>query len=413
MIIRRLPHPASLALLATLLLVLIEALLPFESISGSPLIAKLLVITFYSLLVLFVRLVPSFTLSYQNFSVPTDRLLFYIRVASFLGPLLLLYDRIIIRGFDLSLGIAALRYFMEDNSTGSISSIFSVLGYLLSALSFILLSNLVLGLEDRRSKRKLIDYALIIWSVLGVSLLTGGRTTLFLLSGFIYMNFYVRVNLLKLPLVIKLKTLIRFAVFALTMLVYVNYVFGQRASTNNIRAKDYYEAIISHLHGQMKEKSETDRPDFLIYTELTLAYFTHQYWIFSETLELKEKDKYGTSTFIPWKVILSKARIISPPVGWYYGGYYVPLVGAFIYEYGIFVGFLIALLFLSVLNVWGSIKLSSSPSLKSLTLYNYLGSLIIFSVVLPAVDIMMSPILFLALFVIYPIISTFARIKLY
>jgi hypothetical protein len=410
--IRRLPNPILLALIATVFTAFLETLLPFESSSGSALKAKILLIFFYLFLLAMKASIPRFSLGIKDFKLPSRRLVSYLRFMCLLGPIFLLFDRVVIRGFDLRLGIAALRYFLEDNSTGSISSPFSVLGYIACATAFILLSNFLLVTERIKKRKYLLDVFLILWAVFGVSLLTGGRTTLFLLVGFIYMNMYVRVNLFKIPIRLKYRSLMLSLLLASAMLTYVNYVFSQRAETNDIEARDYYTAIVHHLHGEVKNISYSNRSDFALYTELTLAYFTHQFWIFNETLNLEKSSKYGTSIFIPWKVILSKTKLFSPPQGWYYGGFYVPLLGSFVYEFGWFFGFLTASIFLMTIYLWGSIKLSKLPSIKSLTLFNYFGSIIIFSFVLPSVDIMMSPILFLALFVLYPVLNKLAKLRI-
>ena len=131
-----------------------------------------------------------------------------------------------------------------------------------------------------------------------------------------------------------------------------------------------------------------------------------------ETLELTDSFKTGSATFIPWKVILSKTGLFNKPVGWYYGGFYIPLIGSFIYDFGVFFGFVISLFLFFSLYYISIYMLKKQRSLNWLVMFNYVGFVIIFSTVLPSIDIMMSPILIISFTIILPIISFLSKLTL-
>lgn len=413
MYINKIPSPLLGTLYLTLTLFSIESFLPFESLVESTLFSKIILICFYLILFILVKNFKPKKLHTKKIRIPNNKVFNYLRILAFIGPFFILIDRIFIRGLDINIGIAAMRTLMENNSTGGVSSVFSVFGYLACAMSFILITRLVIFPKSQTLKRNYLDVFLIFFSIIGVSLLTGGRTALFLLVGFTYSSFYCRINLLKQGVTIKFKSLLIVFIIFFSLLIYVTYVFQQRAITNDIEAKDYYTSIINHLHGKQKPGANlSNKGDLYIYSQLTLAYFVHQYWIMEESLNLPNKFRVGDSTFVGWKNILSKTKLVDKPIEWYFSGFYIPLLGVFLYKYGTFFGFFYCLSFLFFLYIIPKYNLIKRPSFDWFVLYNYSSFVILFSTVLPSSEIMMSPIFILGFLFLYPIIKYISRFRL-
>ena len=413
MIIRKIPTPFNISFYFLIVLYTVESLMPFESINGSSSVAKALLLLVYLVLAIVGNnLIPK-SLSNNISKLPNNRTFNLIRIFTFLGPIFLLVDRIYSRGIDFSLGITSMRQTMIRESSGGISSFFSVSGYLGSAMAFLLLTRLIIFTNNQSKKTNIIDAVLIFYSVIGVSILTGGRSTIFILFGFLYASFYCKINLFKNKIIIKTKQLFYFILMLSFIIYYVNYIFQDRATLSNIDAKDYYSSIIYHLKG--KEKSNVnlnDKSDFYIYSQLTMAYFIHQLWVLDLSLDLNENLKKGDSTFISWKTILSKTGLIKKPEKWFYSGFYIPLIGTYIYSYGLFFGIMFFLLFMWTIFIIIGNLIRKSHSFINLFLFNLGSFVLIFSVMLPSTEVLMIPIICITLVFIYPIFKFISRFRL-
>ena len=413
MIIRKIPTPFNISVYSLIVLYIIEGLMPFESINGSSLGSKALLLIVYLVLAsLGNNLIPK-SLRNNISKLPNNRTFNLIRIFTFLGPIFLLADRCYTRGIDFSLGITSMRHTMIKESSGGISSFFSVSGYLGSAMAFLLLTRLIIFTNNQSKKTNIIDAVLIFYSVIGVSILTGGRSTIFILFGFLYASFYCRINLLKNKIIINTKQLFYFILMLSAITYYVNYVFQDRATLSEVGAKDYYSSIIYHLKG--KEKSNVnlnDKSDFYIYSQLTMAYFIHQFWVLQLSLDLNENFKKGDSTFISWKTILSKTGLIKKPEKWFYSGFYIPLIGTYIYSYGLFFGIMFFLLFMWTIFIILGNLIRKSHSFINLVLFNLGSFILIFSIMLPSTEVLMIPIICITLIFIYPILKFISRFRL-
>ena len=128
MIIRKIPTPFNISFYSLIVLFIFESLMPFESINGSSSGAKALLLLVYLVLAIVGNnLIPK-SLRNNISKLPNNRTFNLIRIFTFLGPIFLLVDRIYSRGIDFSLGITSMRQTMIRESSGGISSFFSVSG---------------------------------------------------------------------------------------------------------------------------------------------------------------------------------------------------------------------------------------------------------------------------------------------
>lgn len=412
MTISKIPGPFHTVVYFSLILFVIEILLPFQFDGDSAFKAKALTLGFYIILaVLGSTFVPRH-IDPTAVKLPNEKLINFIRLATLFGPIFLLIDRLYIRELDITSGVSYLRYEMQKNSSGGVSSIFSILGYLGSAQSFWLLTRLIVFPSIQNYRSNVIDVFLIASSILGISLLTGGRTTLFILFGFIYSSLYCRINLLKNKIYFKAKSLIYVGMMLILVLYYVNYVFKDRATLNNINTQEYYSSIISYLHGKEKPGTNlSDKSDFYIYSQLTLAYFVHQFWVLQKTMDLPENFKKGDAVFVGWKTIFAKTNLIRSPESWYYGGFYIPFVGVFIYEFGNFLGFIMCLCFITIVSMITSLGLKITKKFMWFFWFNLTNFIVVFSLILPTTDILMMPMIVISMFTIYPVLQIFTRLR--
>lgn len=329
---------------------------------------------------------------------------------SFLGPISLYFDRIY-RGLDPSKGITYLRHAIEKTSDGSVSSIFSVVGYVFCGLSFILLVLVVLDMNMKKIFR-ILGAIVVLYVVLSVSLLTGGRSTLFLLMGVTYTLGYLRLRLFKVPIKLDLRSTLISTFIFIFLGSYVLYVFKDRAELSGISAEEYKTAIIKHLHGEVITESDSENEN-LIYLQLTGAYFTHQFWIMEECLNMESTEKFGVALFQTWRNLFSKLPFIERPDRWSFSGYYLPMIAFFIFDFGIVLGAVLFLFFLSALLFICRYFFTTIGGVFGALLFGVYGYIVLFCNMISSTDIMMLPHIFLALFVVWPLIKLLAKLKIY
>ncbi|MDA7523752.1 hypothetical protein N8629_04695 [Akkermansiaceae bacterium] len=392
---------------------MVELFVPFESESGLALGSKVLLFgVFGALAIIGNRLLPT-NLKRRKLRPPNNKTLWLLRLCSFLGPISLAVDRIYYRGVDISLGVTSMRYTMARESDGGVSSIFSVLGYTLSGLCFLLLVRLVIFTKYQSNKLNFLDLFLILFGVIGVSVLTGGRTTIFILVGILYGALFCKINLLKEGFRLRAKPILISLMITGLLFSYVNYIFHDRARLTGVGSAEYYGSIIQHLGGKEKESASlSDKGDFYIYSQITMAYLVHQFWILDNSLKMPNRLKTGDSTFVTWRTILSKTGVFEQPRPWTYSGFYIPLVGCFIYSLGYFFGVLSYILFILTFVYFSSFYLKKRPSLLSFFIFCTASYVLVISVFLPSTDVLMVPMMCIGVGFIYPMIRWISKLKI-
>ena len=169
----------------------------------------------------------------------------------------------------------------------------------------------------------------------------------FVIFDCLFLGFSVRkINDLTIPR-IKIKNYI-FHSFLYKSYSYINYIFFDRAKQlSENSARSYSQLTIKHLNGQVCRRFYKSFENKFIentghFSSISGAYVTHSIWIFQGILDLREHQKINNASFYSFRNLLSKISLTKSPKDWYYKGYFAPFVGIFIYDYGLFLGVLIA-----------------------------------------------------------------------
>lgn len=305
-----------------------------------------------------------------------------LTISCIIGLACSIYDKVVIQGIDYSLGVSAARYALQDAGSSRIgaSSVFSVLGYFFSSAGFLLTPYVhVFGVR----KHSMILHVLSFITVLVISILTGGRTSILIYLIFTFGSFYYTNNILQtnrlFPFSLRVTGIIFFTVSALFL-----YVFYERAASSSIDAGTYASNMIEHMKGTL-----TNQPsDILSMTIVLLVYFYHSLWInagilFSATYE-------GYATFNMWRNNLSKFHLSEGATDWDYSGYFCSLDFSVYYDYGI-----IGVLILQIVLIWSIIKVNLWSS-RHITPYRFYSFLIVFYLLITknfivGTDLMMFP----------------------
>lgn len=333
-------------------------------------------------------------------SVP-KHLRLMIRVSlclSVFGTFFLLYDKVVIQGIDYSHGVAVAREAWRKEGVsrgGQVSSIYSVLGYLLSSGYFVAGVLLVIGGKHLSQGQKY-RIALLIFILLMLnSILAGGRSNVLLLavflvgastsvSGWSYKALFSSV-------------FVRWSIFLFIFLAawYLLYVFSARAQATGIDIPNYVSGFLPYLGLSFDYNSELFREggvisDIASLLVLAFSYVTHSFSTTAAILEHGVGDK--TIIFLhPMNILFKLGLTSKPDSAWFLSGRFPSLPGALFYQFGIF-GFFVISLFLGFLGGLSRFAYLRSPSnILFIGFYLAMYSVLILSPLLLAIDFMSFP----------------------
>lgn len=299
-----------------------------------------------------------------------------IKICSFLcllGLLFFIYDKAFIQGVNYLDGLAVARSNFRDigENRNGVSSIYSVLGYVLSGFSCI---SLLLSFIFYEFNVKISSFGILIpiINLMGVSFLTGGRTSIILIVIVIISGRSIRklIGYNSWPFT-KKKTII-FNLLSLLMFFYIIYIFADRAQSNNVSVKNYTESMIEYLSGEPTvnfEKIEVFPEPFQSFTYLLLSlitYFVHGTWITEGIFEVSVK--YGNATFLGFGDYLAKIGLPTKLDEWIFSGKFVTWPGAIYHDLGL-IGILIIPLIHGILFGYCSYKIHHRKELTISVLF--------------------------------------------
>lgn len=259
---------------------------------------------------------------------------------SLAGLFCFIIDKVLIQGVNYADGLAAARYDYRDIGEGrtGISSLYSALGYIFSGFSCIAFM-LSFVFFDQSKRWTLYGLLLPFIDLMGVSILTGGRTSIILIVAMVLGGRVLR-KLLKYdewPFNKKNTTL--FVILLVIIFFYIIYIFADRAQRSDKIAKFYAESMITFLSGSVNpyfDKIEI-LPDIIqnfIYLCISLvAYLVHSNWILEGVFELK--NKYGEATFVGFRDYLSKLGLPFQHQEWSFEGKFISWPGALFHDIGV------------------------------------------------------------------------------
>lgn len=294
-----------------------------------------------------------------------------IRIAlgmSIIGFFFLTYDKVYIQGIDFSDGIAVAREEWRrvgEEREGQVSSIFSVMGYLMGSGYYVAA---VLAVTQVRvlSARKRVWVLLGSFMLLMVnSAITGGRSNVLLIAVFILGALAARggLNLRKIfDTQAQRRTVIVAAGLALA---YTLFIFYQRAQASDVSALEYALDFLPFLgleadewYRSLMEGSIANSLSAILV--LAVSYVTHSFATVAAIIDAPTEDK--TIMFLHIRGILSKLGLVNPPDGnWFLAGRFPSFPGALWHQYG-GIGFVFGSLLLGVMSAFANAWTARQPA---------------------------------------------------
>jgi hypothetical protein len=258
------------------------------------------------------------------------------------GFVCLCYDRIILQGIDFTQGIAVARQLWRraGEVRGGVSSIFSVLGYLLGFSFFVAttLGHLHWEFLARRTRWGVIISATIL--VAANSLLTGGRSIVL-----IQLASIVAVGSIRALLGLRMMPGRGVRIWlgtTLTLLVAVGYslyVFSARADTGKVLPEKYATAMLGYLGGEptqgFYDLNVLPAPVAATTQFATVAgaYLTHSYGSFESVLQMEAKP--GSVSFGFVRELFAKMGVgQTDSADWLLSGRFLSVPGSLWYDFG-------------------------------------------------------------------------------
>lgn len=255
------------------------------------------------------------------------KIIFFIVLA---GLILLLYDRLFIRGIDYSEGLRAARYQWTSSIGGNLSGLFGNLFLSFSIFSLFALAKNNINLKKRRND--IFHVASVLLGCGAWTLLNGGRSpVLVFLISFVCLTIYFKSDF-RLSKFIKLLSIATVPVLIVTL--------SSRNLVSNISAFEHFSSDVTFLGGLLIE----DPIRFGVFDEIifTLYYFIiylfHGFWSLSISIDLSDTTPFYT--FFPIMSIFAQLGLYeSYATGGYFSEYgaFVSTPAGLFYDYG-FIG---------------------------------------------------------------------------
>lgn len=387
----------------------------FEAFLLQLLFVFLVVFGFFSFkLVLPVSKAPEL---YDVYSKNNIKMLKICLSVSIIGTVFLIFDKVYIQGIDYSKGLAAAREAWRREGLergGSVSSAYSVIGYLFNSGYFIAAIIFITSGSQLTALNRFLTLILIFILLMLNSVIAGGRSNVLLMAILVsctvasIRGFSIR-ELLGRRLVI----LLYLAVFLSGF--YMLYVFASRANASGMTPVEYVESFGPYLGLRVYDwVFEFNDPsimmDLLALIILCIGYLTHS---LATTAALVT---HGTGNeivvFVHLANIFHKMNLMDAPnVNWLLAGRFPSLPGALYYQFG-FYGFVVLSLALGWLSSIGQHLYRLKPkSLIFMFINISMFSILITSPLLLVLDFMSYPFIILFLVITVFLKSFFMSLK--
>lgn len=354
---------------------------------------------------------------YDVYSKNNIKMLKICLSVSIIGTVFLIFDKVYIQGIDYSKGLAAAREAWRREGLergGSVSSAYSVIGYLFNSGYFIAAIIFITSGSQLTALNRFLTLVLIFILLMLNSVIAGGRSNVLLMAILVsctvasIRGFSIR-ELLGRRLVI----LLYLAVFLSGF--YMLYVFASRANASGMTPVEYAESFGPYLGLRVYDwVFEFNDPsimmDLLALIILCIGYLTHS---LATTAALVT---HGTGNeivvFVHLANIFHKMNLMDAPnVNWLLAGRFPSLPGALYYQFG-FYGFVVLSLALGWLSSIGQHLYRLKPkSLIFMFINISMFSILITSPLLLVLDFMSYPFIILFLIITVFLKSFFMSLK--
>lgn len=293
---------------------------------------------------------------------------------SICGIILILYDRIFIRGIDYSQGLRNARYQWINSQGGSLSSI---AGNLLVPLSYCALFFSIYHWEDLKKFRRLTGALVGVGIPVTQALINGGRSNILIAAFFVLATLVCRQTTGKnfFP-----QSKGMWLIGAGTMIVMFVAVFGVfLSSAAGIGLKNYTIALVE-MNGGKVSNEYLNGNDNILQNVIMLfsSYLFHGQWRFGQIVNIPFFERPGDDILLPFMIMLKRFHLysgeaINPPM---IAGNFLNVPGGFYYDFDL-IGILFGSLFLGTMLGLAISFLKRRSSMGGLRLSFVIASLMI------------------------------------
>lgn len=352
-----------------------------------------LILVVVSSLILYLSYPKSYLQDISNIkAMSQEQLYFNIKITSYgsvIGFLLMLYDRVFIRGIDYTKGLRLARYTWLHSTGGSYPSI---IGNLLVPLGYLCIFFFIVHQNTIHKKYKRLLLISAITSIVGHAALNGGRSNLLIAAVFALISYTLKYQVKGKKLILINPKIVKLLPIVSIGFVYVALITFSSASMGNVDMKTLSYLGIESLYGQVTDWfGKVDIIGELAYLIIYfIAYLYHGQWTAQFAYSLTTRE--GNYTFYSISIILERLGIINEPFKQGYfseTGAFISLPGAFYYDFGYF-GLIISSIIVGLLFAVALIFINRNKFISGTKLgYIYFMLFLVFmSPILPAYGLM-------------------------
>lgn len=311
------------------------------------------------------------------------------------------YDKIFVQAVDYSEGVSVARENWKASKTESagISSPFSALGYLLSPFYFVTAVLLVLKWADIKYRMRLLLLGGVLSVAIAGSALIGGRSSILLLCSYCISAFALVRPRLRIKARFK-KSAVALAILVLmstaTLAFYTTFITVERARMTGVTVDYYVTDFMPFLNVEMSpwfESYAIEYPQLKYFYPVifSASYLLHSFSTTAAIISSHDEVDRATPILFGQALVLgSKLGIVDAPQGeWMLSGRFPSLPGALFHDYGA-LGLLIGAVILGI--ACGISQLGAAMrwgSMWSVTIYTTIGSVVLLSPYVFAMDLLM------------------------
>lgn len=275
-----------------------------------------------------------------------NKSIFLFSGLSVCGVILILYDRIFIRGIDYSQGLRNARYQWLNSQGGSL---ISIAGNLLVPLSYCALFFSIYHWEDLKKSPRLTGALIGLEIPTTQALINGGRSNILIAAFFVLATLVCRRTTGK-RLFPHSKEMWLLGVG--TMIVMFAAVFGVFLSSASSMGLKNYTAALVEMNGGKVSNEYLNGNDNILQDIVMLfsSYLFHGQWRFEQIVNIPFSERLGDDILLPFMVMLKRFHLysgeaVNPPM---IAGNFLNVPGGFYYDFDL-IGVLFGSLFLGTM----------------------------------------------------------------
>ncbi len=279
-------------------------------------------------------------------SILSRRILTLTLLVALIGLMALIFDKIAIQKINYLDGLAGAReeWRRLGEARKGASSLYSMIGYLLSSSFIITLIPIVMNTDQVSVKRIRISLMALFFLMMANSILIGGRSIILITMAFAFAFYSIRLERGGRKYHFSRGEKMGLSILLLVSLSYVLYIFQSRASATHggVIASTYLESMHTYM-GMRSSLWPADLVDafprvgtVIVFAMLAVTYLSHSASTFAEYLQ--HQSEYTTDSMILLnhiRGILSKLGLIDQQnTEWFMSGRFPSLPGALFHDGG-------------------------------------------------------------------------------